>query len=190
MVEFVLPEVERLLAEAERGVRRLDRSAGTPVGFLPEQDSRTAEWIDEKDRERTILYSREDAGSPGELWLKGKHEAAIKRAERERDYKFRWCKARPKGYLKGGEPWSTTKTPHGHAAMYANGFMPEPPAKAKAGPKLLDDENARQSWIAGRFARGELTKDEALRELQHGKDRLGMTSDAYEAWMQSNEGAF
>lgn len=60
-------DVDRLMGEAERGVRRLDKSAGAPVGQLRESNG----------------WSREDAGCPGELWLRGQHEAAIQGAERD-----------------------------------------------------------------------------------------------------------
>jgi hypothetical protein len=82
-------DVDRLMGEAERGVRDLHRSAATPVGQLRESHG----------------WSREDARSPGELWLKGEGEAAIAKAEEMRDRKLRWCESRPNGYLEGGALW-------------------------------------------------------------------------------------
>lgn len=79
-------DVDRLMSEAERAVRRLDRSAGTPVGQLREP-RRILTWeVEDTDvvgppKERTII--REDEPSAGGLWLRGRHQEAIDVAEKQ-----------------------------------------------------------------------------------------------------------
>jgi hypothetical protein len=66
-----LIDLDRLMGEAERAVRPLHRSAGTPVGQLHE-----ANW------------SREDWNSPGELWLRGETDRAVEKAKKEAEHAF------------------------------------------------------------------------------------------------------
>jgi hypothetical protein len=78
-------DVDRLMAAAELAVRRLDRSAGTPVGQLREP-RRILKWEVDADvvgppKERTII--REGEPSAGELWLRGRHQEAIDVAEKQ-----------------------------------------------------------------------------------------------------------
>ena len=86
-----LRRVDTLMTEAERAVRRIDRSAGTPAGQFRDVN-RMAEWK-AGDKEHSVVDTArscpgcvgvsEDAGDPAELWLRGDTERAVAKAEKQ-----------------------------------------------------------------------------------------------------------
>ena len=82
--------VDALMSEAERGVRRVDRSAGMPVGQFRDVE-RISEWNDGQKEYSIVCTARscpgcvgvpEDAGDAAELWLRGDTDKALANAEK------------------------------------------------------------------------------------------------------------
>ncbi len=153
-------ETDRLMQEIERRVRSvIHRSASTPCGSL-RAPRRAPGW--KPGRGRSIIQI-DGPSTSGDLWIQGREDEALEKAEAARTRELARCDALPTGYGNSGTFWRFEAKP----PETRTGTVRSPYTVKRMHPAALKAQEAHEAELAS------LPDDEPWQPEQAPKDAEG-----------------